>query len=563
MLAEAKLKHLIELTQTFTKEEIIWANGYLSGLVSHNPVAVSNKEKATAVKKISLVFGTETGNSKKLATDLAIAAKKKGIVVNLTSLEQYRLSNLEKEEYFFVIVSTQGEGEPPASAQKFFDHIHQSNIALPKLKYSVLALGDTAYPLFCKTGEDIDSRLNVLGAKRIVALQKCDLDFYSDATQWFAKVIDAVQAQHDAPVVATAAAPTIKPGKKYYKGKIVTNINLNDIGSDKQTFHLEIAVDEKVTYEPGDSLAITPLNKKTIVEKIITFTGIDGQLEIATAKVKASVTELLTKHLNICYLLSSTIKKYATITGHDIPAIRMDLIDLLHIYPVKDAAQFAEVIGILTSIAPRLYSISSSPLVHDDIHLTISKTTFIVEEEQRYGLCSDFIGDLPEGSSIDFYIHPNKAFKLPLVEKDIIMIGPSTGIAPFRSFIAERDAVSATGKNWLFFGEQNFVTDFLYQSEIQQYYQTNALHKISLAFEKEQQQESYVQHRILEQGKEFFEWLESGAYLYISGSKTPMSVEVEKACLQVIEEFGKKTSSEATLYLETLKKEGRYQKDVY
>jgi sulfite reductase (NADPH) flavoprotein alpha-component len=563
MLAESKLKHLIELTQTFTKEEIIWANGYLSGLVSHNPVTASNTtEKATAVKKISLVFGTETGNSKKLATDLAVAAKKKGIIVNLTSLDQYRLSNLEREEYFFVIVSTHGEGEPPASAQKFFDHIHQGNIALPKLKYSVLALGDTTYPLFCKTGEDIDSRLNVLGAQRIVALQKCDLDFDADAAQWFEKVINAVQAQGNA-LPAVTAAPITKQGKKYYPGKIITSINLNDHGSDKQTFHLEIAVDEKVIYEPGDSLAITPVNKKIIVEKIISITGIDRQMEIATAKVKASVNELLARHLNICYLLSSTIKKYAAITGHDIPAVRMDLIDLLHIYPVKDAAQFAEVIGILTSIAPRLYSISSSPLVHDDIHLTISKTAFMVEDEQRYGLCSDFIGDQPEGSSISFYIHPNRAFKLPSVEKDIIMIGPGTGIAPFRSFIAERDAISATGKNWLFFGEQNFTTDFLYQSEVQQYYQTNALHKISLAFEKEQQQESYVQHRIIEQGKEFFEWLESGAYLYISGHKTPMSVEVEKACLLVIEEFGKKTSGEATQYLETLKKEGRYQKDVY
>jgi sulfite reductase (NADPH) flavoprotein alpha-component len=243
----------------------------------------------------------------------------------------------------------------------------------------------------------------------------------------------------------------------------------------------------------------------------------------------------------------------------------MDLVDLLRIYPVKDAAQFAEVVKILVSIAPRLYSVSSSPAAHgeNEVHITVAKNQFLAEDEQRFGLCSEFLGDQPLNSAITFYVHKQKDFKLPAEDKDIIMIGPGTGVAAFRAFLAERDATGASGKNWLFFGEQHFITDFLYQTEIQNYVETGVLNKLDLAFSRDQQEKIYVQQRLLEKGNEVYEWINNGAAIYICGTKDPMSKDVENALLRVIQEQGEKTKEEASQYLEQLKKDGRYEKDVY
>jgi sulfite reductase (NADPH) flavoprotein alpha-component len=577
MLAGHKLKTLHELIASSSKEEIAWINGYLNGLMANhqpngNGQAIdgtngSIQTSPVATKKISLVYGTETGNSKKLATSLAAVAKKKGISVKLAGLDQYKTQDLPKEEFFFVVISTQGEGEPPAPAKKFYDYIHQNQLSLPNLKFSVLALGDTSYPQFCKTGEDVDARLQAFGAKRVVDLQKCDVDYEADAQQWFAKVLEQIE-NSSANASSIEPKPTIadvkKTGKKYYNGTVTANINLNDRGSNKQTFHIEISTEEKVEYEPGDALAIVPENKKWVVETIIKLTGIDRQLEIATAKKTASLEELLTRHLNICYLLSSAVKKYAAITGQEIPDTRMDLVDLLRIYPVKNASQFEEVLKILPPIAPRLYSISSSPLAQEgEIHITVGKHSFQAKNEERFGLCSEFLGELPIGTKISFYIHKNRAFKLPADEKDIIMVGPGTGIAPFRSFLAERDAKGASGRNWFFFGEQHFTSDFLYQVEMQNYVQTGVLTHIDLAFSRDQQEKIYVQHRMLEKSKELYNWIDTGAHFYISGTKDPMSKDVENILLEIIEREGNKSKEEAKAYLEKMKEEGRYEKDVY
>lgn len=566
MLAESKLKQLQDIIGTSTKEELLWINGYLNGIVAHN--SIPTKTPSTTVKKITLLFGTETGNSKSVATQLAAIAKKNGIVTKLAGLDQYRITDLSKEEYLFIVISTQGEGEPPEAAKKFYDYIHQNELDLRNTKFSVLALGDSSYPLFCKTGEDVDTRLEQFGATRVVSLQKCDVDYEADANQWFNKVLNYLQQSvNDAPtqIISTIEAPTQKKnGKKIYDGTIVTNINLNDKGSNKETYHIEITTNETIDYEAGDALAIVPKNKEFIVDSLLALTGTKGTIEVVTAKHTATVRDLLIHNLNICYLLSSTIKKYAAIVGQEIPDTRMDLIDLIRIYPVKDAEQFIEVVKILTPIAPRLYTIASSPKVHEqEVHITVRRDEFIGKEEKQYGLCSNFLGDAVVGTSIQFYIHKNKHFKLAAADKDIIMIGPGTGIAPFRSFLAERDATSTTGKNWLFFGEQYFQKDFLYQTEIQQYLKTEVLTNISLAFSREQKEKVYVQHKMLEQGKELFSWIENGATIYLSGTKHPMSTDVEQALLVLFEQFGNKTIDEAKTYFEQLKKEGRYQKEVY
>jgi len=571
MLAKERLKQLQDFMSVYSREELIWINGYLAGLVgtADKPVAVDGTVAAppTATRKISLVYGTETGNAKRLATQLATIARQQGVIARLQGLDQYRLNELEKEEYFFVVISTQGEGEPPAPAKKFYDHLYQQKLQLKNMKFSVLGLGDTAYPQFCKTAEDVDTQLIQAGAQRVIPLRKCDVDYEEDAKAWFGDVLKWLQQQGNENAIPTAAtAPARKPAaKKYYKGRILANINLNDRGSNKQTFHIELGTDEPIEYEPGDTIGILPRNRQEVVKRILDLTGADGAQVLTTAKASASLAELLSEHLGICYLLSSTIKKYAAITGQDIPDTRMDLVDLLRIYPVRDAAQFTEVIGILMPIAPRLYSIASSPEAHSsqEVHITVAKDQFLAEDEQRFGLCSEFLGDLPVDSTLTFYVHKDKHFKLPAADKDVIMIGPGTGVAPFRAFLAHREATGATGRNWFFFGDQHFVTDFLYQVEMQNHVQTGVLSRIDLAFSRDQEHKVYVQHRMLEQEVDLFEWINKGASVYISGTKDPMSKEVEQTLIDIIVRQGQKEPAAAAQYLEQMRKEGRFAKDVY
>jgi len=566
MLESPKFKIIQELIASSTREELIWLNGYLAGIVSQSEEeadqasAISGK---SSVNKITIAYGTETGNSKKIAGDFAARAKKNGINAKLVSLDQYRLNDLAKEEYFFAVISTQGDGEPPAAAKKFYDHIHQNGFRLDKLKYSVLALGDTAYPLYCKAGEDVDGQLNRLGGQRIVSLQKCDVDYETDAGNWFAEVLQKLSNDGNPARAMPAIVSKKSTGKKNYTGTILTNVILNDRGSNKQTHHLEI-VSDNLDYQPGDSIGMVPENSSATVEAIIALTSIDANKSLTYRNEKINIFNLLKKKLNIEYLPERVVRKYAGLVKQEIPETRIGLLNLLKIYPVKDAAQFEAVINVLEPISPRLYSISSSPEAHTgEVHLTVAKDSFKINEEVKYGLCSDLLSRLVPDETIDFYVHKNAQFKLPAADKDIILIGPGTGIAPFRSFIAERDAIGASGKNWLFFGDQHFATDFLYQTEFQNWIQTGVLTKMSVAFSRDQQQKVYVQHKMLKHGAEFFEWLQAGASIYVCGAKEPMSVDVENALLDIIRQFGNKKDAEAMAYLDKLKEEGRYMKDVY
>ncbi len=569
MLAEHKLKVFRELITQSSREELIWMNGFLAGLVASESAedaattGAGTTPSASRIEKFTILFGTETGNSKKVATEFATQAKKAGFKAKLTGLDQYRLTDLEKEEYVFFVISTQGDGEPPLTAKKFYDHIHSQALKLDKMKYSVLALGDTSYPLFCKAGEDVDAQLGKLGARAVIPIQKCDTDYATDAATWFAQVMKLLNEGGNTNGPAQPAAKKAK-GKKHYAGTILANINLNDRDSSKQTHHVEIEAGEDVSYEPGDSLGLIPHNKKETVDNILSVTGADGEAEIGFRNEKLTLREALTRRINIVYLPERVVKQYAAVVQQDIPDTRIDLLDLLRIYPVKDAAQFEQVIAILEPMAPRLYSISSSPETHgNEIHLTVARDKFSINNELKYGLCSDHLCQLQEGITVDFHIHKNNQFRLPAPEKDIIMIGPGTGIAPFRSFIAERDASGAEGRNWLFFGDQKFTSDFLYQTEIQNWAQTGVLSKVNLAFSRDQQSKIYVQHRMLENADELWQWIDSGAYIYICGARYPMSTDVENTLLQIIERQGGKTIAEAIEYLDKMKEENRYLLDVY
>lgn len=565
MLAEARLQQLHAFVSTFSKEELVWVNGYLSGLLQsdHTRPPQQLNHVGTSVKKITILYGTETGNAKKLGNSFAASVKKKGISVKLTGLDQYRLTDLAKEEHLFVVISTQGEGEPPIAAKKFYDYIHQENIPLSNLKYAVLGLGDTSYPLFCKAAEDVDQRLSKLGAQPLLSLQKCDVDYEADAAAWLEEIHSVLNNTSTNDIKKNTSVER-KKTTQTYEGKIVSHINLNDNKSSKETYHIEISTDDQPAYQPGDAIGIYPQNRAELVDKIIALTGIDSAKKVSTSKVTDTVHTLLTKHLSICHLSGTLVQKYAAIVGTQIPETRMDLSDLLRIYPVKNTDQFEEVIKILHPHTPRLYSIASSPAAHDsEVHLTVAKNIFEVNGEKRVGLCSDFLCELHEGDPLSFYVHKNRDFKLPSPEKDIIMIGPGTGIAPFRSFVAERDATGAEGKNWLFFGDRNFTTDFLYQTEWQIYQATGVLTKINLAWSRDADKKHYVQHELRKESFELIQWIDNGAYVYICGNKDPMSVDVEETLIEILCDQKGISQDEAMQFLDHLSSLGRYVKDVY
>jgi sulfite reductase (NADPH) flavoprotein alpha-component len=561
MLVDSKLKILQQLISGATNEELVWIHGYLNGIVA----ATSTKDVVSnVVNKITILYGTETGNSKKLAVEFAALAKKKSIHAKVIGMDQYKLTDLPKEEYLFVLISTHGEGEPPIAAKDFYNHIHSYTSTLSNLKYGVLALGDTSYPLFCKTGEEVDEQLYKLGGKRIVPLQKCDVEYENEASTWFANVLLQLNNNtSNAVAVEKSILPIKKIGKQSFTGTVLTHINLNDKGSNSETFHIEIAA-ERVDYQCGDSIGIVPENPTEIVLAIIDTVGADPSTQLIFKNVNDSIFNILKYKINIIHLTERLVKLYAEHVQQQIPLVKMNLLDLLKIYPVKNVEQFQQIIVQLNAISPRLYTIASSPAAHPtEIHVLALKEKYTANNMEQIGLCSNYLSQLVVGSTQQFFVQANKRFRLPAANKDIIMVGPGTGIAAFRSFLAERDATGATGKNWLFFGEQHFASDFLYQTEIQNWVETGVLTKINVAFSDDQDEKIYVQHKMLQHATEIFNWLQAGAYFYICGKKEPMGIDVEKALLLIIEQQGNFTAQQAKEYIETLAQQGRYEKDVY
>ena len=559
MLEEVKLNELNYFVERLSREELVWLNGYVSGLIKSSFQAEPKAVKVAG--KLTITFATETGNSKRLATEFATKARKQGLTVKLSSLDQYRLSDLSKEENFITIISTHGEGEPPSSAKKFFSHIYESGIHLSNLRFAVLALGDSAYPLFCKAGEEVDIQLATLGGKRILALQKCDVDYEQHASSWFTDVVQLLGTSEHSVSIKQKLEKHV--GRKIYAGTVLSKVNLNGSGSAKETYHIEIAADDLI-YQPGDSVGIVPKNHKDEVATIISLLSIDQSKTIEYKDRPYPIDDLLINKLTISYLPERVVGKYASVVKQNIPSVRIDLIDLLKIYPPQNESQVLEILKALEPISPRLYSLSSSLLAHDgEVHITVARNCFQLNNATRHGLCSDYLSNLPLNSTVEFYVHKNSQFRLPSLDKDIIMIGPGTGIAPFRSFIEERVNSRATGKSWLFFGDQHFASDFLYQTEWQDYLNTGGLTKMNVAFSRDRQEKNYVQHKMFQQSAELFQWIDSGASLYVCGAKEPMSIDVEKTLLEIIKKEGRKSDEQTQAYLNHLIEEGRYLKDIY
>jgi len=568
MLTEQKLQSFKSIIQESSRDEIIWMSGFLAGLSEKDkaatPPAIGETVAAQEKLVISVLYGTETGNSKKLSTKLATALKSKQHKVTITALDQYVLSNLEKEKLVYIIMSTHGDGEPPLAAKKFYDYLHASEHDLQNLKYAVLALGDSSYPLFCKAGEDIDTRLQALGAKQVLTLEKVDTDFYAASETWISNVLNNLPTAANT-LQKPQQKPIPKTGKHFYNGKIKTHINLNDKGSSKETWHIEIDSDEAIYYLPGDSLGIIPPNTNEDVNEIISLLSAYKNQTIEYKEETFTLFDLFKYKLNILYLPLRIVEKYASLVKTELPAMRIDLKNILALYPLQKDIAIEQLISILEPITPRLYSISSSPYAHgnNEIHVTVGRNKFFINEKTKYGFCSSHLATLNEGDEVKFYIHTNDAFHLPAAEEDVIMIGPGTGIAPFRSFIFHRDNEGATGRNWLFFGDQHFASDFLYQTELLSFFDTGSLTKINTAFSRDQKEKLYVQHRMQQQSKELFKWIENGAYVYICGCKNTMAKDVQNTLIEIFKQEMNVDEEAAIRYLNQLEDEGRFAKDVY
>ncbi|WP_439553587.1 diflavin oxidoreductase [Flavobacterium macrobrachii] len=550
MLSETKLSLLQQLVQNASKEEIIWTKGYLTGFLDQNLIATSNptivESQAVSVKPL-IIYGTETGNSKKVASQLLANFKKNKIQAKSVDVFQFDASKLEKETLVLFVMSTQGEGEFPQNAVAFYENLKAADVNLNKVSYAVLGLGDTSYPLFCNAGVLLDEVLTEKGAQRLLPLVKADVDFAETVSLWESDLQKVFQNQGSSEVVSktTATAST----KKNYTGRISHKVVLNDKGSNKETYHIEIESDDVIAYEPGDALGVFPKNKESEIKAIADFFDEDNYSILSDKNIKG----LSKKSLD-------ALSKVLDIT---IDEDKTDLLDVITKYQPKKV-KLEEIVALLHPIAPRLYSISSSSEAHDgQVHLTVNLNTFKVGDEIKSGLASQFLADFPLETELEFYIHKNQNFRLPSEDTDLIMIGPGTGIAPFRSFLAHRDATGAEGNNWLFFGEQHFVLDFYYQTEIQEWITTGVLSKLDTAFSRDQERKIYVQDRIREKAKEFNAWIENGASIYICGQKNPMSQDVEQTILEVIASERNITIEAAGLILEELENKGKYQKDVY
>ena len=595
-----------KLLPTLTEAQLHWLGGYLAGYRSIsdgaealNPEASSIRAvaEATAVSsnqeplEATILYGSQTGNAQRLAGRLADRLKAQGFLVTLSAMNQYKTNNLKKAGYLFILVSTHGEGDPPDNALTFHEYLHSKRA--PKLtgtKFSVLALGDTSYEFFCKTGQDFDHRLAELGAERITDRIDCDVDFEEAAAEWINAVSSAAGAATSSETAPSlAGSPGAAPVDSLYSranpfmAEVLENLNLNGRGSDRETRHMELSLEGSgLTYSPGDAVGIFPQNDPSLVEEILTFLewAPEETVVIGKSGETSSLREALLYHYEITVLTKPLLEKAAAFSGHEKLAELMkpenkealkaymkerDLLDLLRDFAPWTLSA-SDIPNLLRKLPPRLYSIASSLDAHpDEVHLTIRKVEYEAHGRERKGVCSGYTSErVVPGDKVPVFIQHNPNFKPPSdPNTPVIMVGPGTGVAPFRAFLEEREELGATGKSWLFYGDRHFVTDFLYQTDWQRMLKDGVLTKLDVAFSRDTNKKVYVQHRMLEHGEEIYQWLQDGAHVYVCGDEKQMAHDVQAALLTIISQYGGKSPEMAAADLAELQQQGRYQRDVY
>lgn len=545
-----------------------WLAGFLAGIESTSGLAQQSVGPLTA-EPLTIVFATESGNSERLAGDLAKVARKNGLKPSIIDLADLDVQTLVRTQRLVVIAATWGEGDPPSRVAEKYNELMTGDFGrLESVQYSVLALGDSAYAEFCAVGRAIDERLEALGGRRVVERIDCDLDFEKPAADWIGRTVEALTpvGSSTGTVIAVDFAKAGSVKTEIVEAEITEIINLNSSRSDKETVHLALSFNGAMPpYEPGDSLDLYVENDPAEIDDLLAAAGL--------AQDNALREELRMRDIHTLSLRN--LEAYATLTGHrDVRALiesgeakawiaDRQLIDLLLFFPILIKADHIR--AITRPLAPRAYSIASSRRdVGNEAHLLISAVRYRAHGRDRKGVASTYVADRRKrGDKVRVKLRANKHFRLPAADKDIIMVGPGTGVAPFRSFVQERRATGATGRNWLFFGDRTFIHDFLYQLEWQDAVKDGALTRVDVAFSRDQPEKVYVQHRIWEQRRDLIQWLEDGAFFYVCGDAKEMAGSVRKAVEMAYADVKSATPEQAVEFVRQLERDKRYLTDTY
>ncbi|WPO96125.1 MULTISPECIES: NADPH-dependent assimilatory sulfite reductase flavoprotein subunit [Enterobacteriaceae] len=587
-----QLARLQAATTDLTPTQLAWVSGYFWGVLNQQPGAAAMAAApapAAETPTITLLSASQTGNARRVAEALRddlLAAK---LNVNLVNAGDYKFKQIANEKLLVVVASTQGEGEPPEEAVALHKFLFSKKA--PKLNgsaFAVFGLGDTSYEFFCQCGKDFDSKLAELGAERLLDRVDADVEYQTAASEWRARIVEILKARvptespAQAAVTATGVVNEVFSSPYTKEEPLVATLAVNQKitgrDSEKDVRHIEIDLgDSGLRYQPGDALGVWYQNDPALVRELVELLWLKGDEPVTVDGKTLPLSEALEWHFELTVNTASIVENYARLSRSEtlLPMVG-DKARLQHYAattPIVDMVRFSAaqldaeaLIGLLRPLTPRLYSIASSQAeVESEVHVTVGVVRYDVEGRARTGGASGFLADrVEEDGEIRVFIEHNDNFRLPAnPETPVIMIGPGTGIAPFRAFMQQRAADEAPGKNWLIFGNPHFTEDFLYQVEWQRYVKEGVLNRIDLAWSRDQKEKIYVQDKLREQGAELWRWINEGAHIYVCGDATRMARDVEQALLEVIAEFGGMDTETADEYLSELRVERRYQRDVY
>jgi sulfite reductase (NADPH) flavoprotein alpha-component len=585
-LAERR-EPLARLLEGLDGEALWWLSGYFAGLARSQPgVETASAPQRGAAAVLTVVYGSQTGNARRVAEALHARAEAEGFSARLIRASDYSLRELGNERLLALVISTHGDGDPPDDSRALLEALDSKRAPkLAQLQVAVLGLGDSSYPKFCAVAHRIDTRLAELGARRLASIGECDVDVDTVAAPWRDSILNAVRASVGSATPLATVTP-IRPlpsqpnRDRPFVAELLLNQRITAADARKDVRHIELSLARSgLSYQPGDSLGIWPRNPRALVDAVLGATALAAESVVAHGGKSLGLAAWLTDELEITRIGRRFVAQLAALArAEDLdrrlaPGAEADLaaflaehqlIDLLLGWPAAWSAE--ELVAALRPLTPRLYSIASSQAaVGDEVHLTVAVVDYEAHGRRHGGAASGFLATLEgDAAAARVFIEPNERFRLPAdATRDIIMVGPGTGVAPFRAFVQQRAADGARGRNWLFFGEQHFASQFLYQTEWQEALKRGQLTRLDLAFSRDQAERIYVQQRLREQGAELNRWLEGGAHLYVCGDAQRMAPDVHAALIEVIARERGIDTVAAGAVLERLAADGRYLRDVY